>query len=182
MRIVTVVALTAVLLGGIARSRAEVLWSAPTGFEVRETVHVAAAPARAFDDFIAHVGDWWSDDHTWSGSAKNMSIQNFPGGCFCEKLKDGGGVEHLRVVSLRPGAAISLAGGLGPLQALAFQGVMRVTFIAAGTGADVTLTYRVQGADPKGAASMAAPVDGMLGETLQRYQRYSDTGSPELKH
>jgi len=158
-------------------ARAEVVSAAASGFEVRERVHVAAAPGRAFDEFAGHVGQWWSDEHTWSGSASNLSIQAFAGGCFCERLEHGGSVEHLHVVFVRPGVQLSMSGGLGPLQSMGFSGTLRVTFSAQGTGTDVALTYRVQGYDPKGADSLAPAVDGMLSETLKRYQRFADTGS-----
>ena len=48
--------------------------------------------------------------------AKNLSIDARPGGCFCEKLPNGGGVEHARVVYVAPREVLRLSGALGPLQ------------------------------------------------------------------
>ena len=182
-RLFAAATLSAMLMSlAISNARAEVVSAAVSGFEVHESAHVGVAPARAFDEFAGHVGQWWSGEHTWSGSANNLSIQAFAGGCFCERLEHGGTVEHLHVVFFRPGAQLSMVGGLGPLQAMGFSGVLRVVFSPSGTGTDVSLTYRVQGYDPKGAESLAPRVDGMLAETLRRYQRFADTGSPEIKH
>jgi uncharacterized protein YndB with AHSA1/START domain len=160
---------------------ADVVSVAAAGFEVRETAHVAVPPARAFDQFAAQVSRWWSSEHTWSGSSKNLSIRMSAGGCFCERLPNGGSVEHLRVVFVRPGSELSMSGGLGPLQSMGFFGVMRVAFAAQRDGTDVTLTYRVHGYDPKGAEHLAPMVDGMLSETLKRFQRFADTGDPQIK-
>jgi len=162
-------------------ANAEVISAAAAGLEVRESAHVAVPPARAFDEFAGHVGQWWSNAHTWSGSAKNLSIHASAGGCFCERLPHAGSVEHLRVVFVRPGSELSMSGGLGPLQSMGFFGVMHVAFTAQGNGTDVTLTYRVHGYDAKGAEHLAPMVDGMLSETLKRYQRFADTGDPEIK-
>ena len=44
-----------------------------------------------------------------------MTLQLRPGGCLCETLDDGGGVEHMRVAFVQPGERIVLTGSLGPL-------------------------------------------------------------------
>ncbi len=40
------------------------------------------------------IGNWWSDAHTYSGKASNLTLRNEPGGCFCETLPGGGFVRH----------------------------------------------------------------------------------------
>ena len=47
--------------------------------------------------------------------AANLSLDAAPGGCFCERLPNGGGVEHMRVTYVEPGKRIVLTGSLGPL-------------------------------------------------------------------
>ena len=44
------------------------------------------------------------------------------GGCFCERLKDGGSVQLLQVVYAAPGEGLRLRGALGPLQTEASTG------------------------------------------------------------
>ena len=68
------------------------------GFLVRHEMTIAAPPARVYDALVREVGSWWNPSHTFTGDAKNLSIDARPGGCFCEKYPNGGGVEHLRVV------------------------------------------------------------------------------------
>ena len=67
---------------------------------------------------------WWDPSHTWSGSAKNLTFEPKAGGCFCEKLADGGSVQHGRVIyrpagkdaaaRRRVGAASGYGGQRGP--------------------------------------------------------------------
>ncbi|MDR9831226.1 hypothetical protein RCJ22_37175, partial [Vibrio sp. FNV 38] len=85
------IGVAALLAAGAAQ--AEVKAMTPQGFEVVETATAKASPDKVFAA-IVRVQDWWNSEHTYSGSAANLSIEPKPGGCFCEKLP-GGGVEHL---------------------------------------------------------------------------------------
>ncbi len=62
---------------------------------------VLATPARAWKSLV-DVGAWWDPEHTYSGSTRSLRIDARPGGCFCERLKGQGGVEHARVVQVAP--------------------------------------------------------------------------------
>src|SRR5438067_5885477 len=95
-----------------------------TGFLVNLEVKVNAPIAKVYDALIGQVGSWWNPEHTYSHDAKNLSIDPRPGGCFCEKLPNGGGVEHLRVVYVAPHQVLRLSGGLGPLQASGVAGTL----------------------------------------------------------
>jgi len=133
---------------------------------------VKATPAAAYDKFVHHVGDWWSSDHTYSHDAHNLTMDDKAGGCFCEKLPDGGGVRHLQVNYDAPGKALILSGGMGPLSSMAVTGAMNVTFTAVEGGTKIALTYAVGGYAQGGLTTLAAPVDGMLKETLGRFRSY----------
>ena len=76
---------------------AEVQSVGTNGFEVRETVHVAAPADKAFAALL-QPARWWSSEHTFSGNAANLVLDARAGGCWCENLPDGGTVEHLHVV------------------------------------------------------------------------------------
>ena len=78
--------------------------SAPAdhGFEVQHSVNLVVPQPKAFAAF-GQVGQWWSKEHTYSGDAARMSLQLRPGGCFCEPLDGGGGIEHMRVTYVQPG-------------------------------------------------------------------------------
>jgi hypothetical protein len=81
---------------------------------VKITLSIHAAPADVYRSLI-HVGDWWNSQHTYSGSSRNLSIEEKPMGCFCEKLPTGGGVRHMEVVHVVPGKMLGMTGALGPL-------------------------------------------------------------------
>ena len=71
---------------------------APNGFLLKLELNVNAPAAKVYDALVGQIGSWWYPEHTYSGDAKNLSIDARPGGCFCEKLPNGGGTRsgHLR--------------------------------------------------------------------------------------
>ena len=105
---------------------AEVKSVTSNGFEVAETVTVQASTERVFAA-LGEVSRWWSSSHTFSRDAANLSLDLKAGGCFCERLKDGGSVEHLLVVYAAPGAGLRLRGALGPLQMEGVDGTLAWT-------------------------------------------------------
>ncbi|MEO1449881.1 MAG: ATPase [Bacteroidota bacterium] len=163
-KIVCLVALAGAFWGsnGLA---AKILDSSRVGFTIYHQVEVKASAAEAYTAFVERIGEWWESSHTYSGNAANMSIHPVVGGCLCEALPDGGHVRHLDVVYVAPGQSVRFVGGLGPLEAMAANGSsMGWTFTPLeGGGTRIELTYIVSGYSPKGMASMAAPVDGVLG-------------------
>ena len=93
--------------------RADVADSAANGFTVKLAIAIEAPPQDVYSRLVHNVGDWWDPTHTFSGDAHNLSIDDKPMGCFCEKLPGGGGVRHLEVVYADPGKRLVLIGGLG---------------------------------------------------------------------
>jgi uncharacterized protein YndB with AHSA1/START domain len=157
---------------------AEVVDVGDNGFAVQQSVTVAGDPAKAWAAAVA-VGKWWDPEHTYSGDAANLSLDARPGGCWCEKLPDKGGVEHMRVVFASPGKLLRLDGGLGPLQAMAVAGTMTWTFTPARNGGTtVALTYLVGGYNRGGFKEISGGVDAVLHSQIERYKRYADTGKP----
>jgi uncharacterized protein YndB with AHSA1/START domain len=151
---------------------AEVVKSSEHGFELRHS-HVISAPPEEATRGFANVARWWDDEHTYSGSPSNLSMELKPGGCFCERLPGGGGIEHMRVTYVDPGKRILLTGSLGPLLYEATSGVMDVQFKPAGAGSQVTVNYKVAGFANGGAAKMAPLVDGVLGSLIARFAAYT---------
>lgn len=152
-----------------APASAEVVSANPNGFEVRQSVQLVVPVSRAYAVF-GQVGGWWDKEHTYSGESANLRLVLQPGGCFCERIPDGGGVEHLRVAVVQPNERIVLTGSLGPLIYEATAGTMDVRFERIAGGSRVTLTYRVAGFANGGAAEMAPLVDRVLGEQMRRYR------------
>jgi len=127
------------------------------------------------------VGDWWASDHTYSGNSHNLTLEEKPMGCWCEKLPNGGSVKHMEVLFLMPGKRIVLGGGLGPLQSLGVTGSMTIELSAANGGTKMDVSYAVSGYMPAGLDKLAAPVNGVLTEQLTRLKNYAEHGDPAPK-
>jgi hypothetical protein len=162
-----------------AAGRAEVTASGPSGFSLKIEMPVAVGPRDAFINFV-RIGSWWNKEHTYSGDPPtHLTLDPRPGGCFCERLPNGGFVEHMNVVFSAPGKILRLAGGLGPLQAMGANGVMALQFNADGPNTRLIMTYIVSGfATGKGLAEIAPAVDGVLTDQLTRFKRFAETGKP----
>ena len=158
-----------------APAHAEVLSADARGFEVSNSVNLVAPVAQAYAAF-ARVGSWWSSAHTYSGKAANMRLVLQPGGCFCETIPKGGGVEHMRVSVVMPNERLVLTGSLGPVLYEAAAGVMDVKFERAAGGAKVTMNYRAAGFAKGDADKMAPLVDKVLAEQLTRYRTFAAKG------
>jgi uncharacterized protein YndB with AHSA1/START domain len=150
--------------------------SSASGFTVRTALAIKAAPAEVYRRLVRNVGDWWDPNHTFSGNAHNLSIEEKVPGCFCEKLPDGGGVRHMEVVYVAPGKTLRLSGGLGPMQAIAAAGSMTIQLSAAESGTKLEVTYAVAGYLPAGMNTWAAPADGVVEEQFTRLKNYIETG------
>ena len=171
---IAVLAAALALAGG---ARAEVVDAQSNGFEVRQAADIAAPAAKVWDA-LGHIGAWWNSQHTFSGDAKNLSLELKAGGCLCETLEGGGGVGHMIVICVQPGHAARLSGALGPLQSLGLAGHLTWTLAEKDGHTTLTQTYDVGGYVRGGAGQLAAPVDSVLGEQLARLKRYVETGAP----
>jgi len=156
-------------------THAEVVDAQPNGFQVKRTA-VLNAPAEKVYAALAQPSQWWSKDHTWSGSAANLSLAPMAGGCFCEKLPNGGSVMHMTVVYAQPGQALRLFGALGPMQMSGAAGHLGWTLSETGGVTTLTQTYDVGGYMKGGLDKIAPGVDGVLGEQLDRLKAYVETG------
>ena len=166
----------ALILGAIAlvstSASAEVVSASSNGFEVRQTVNLVVSPAAAFDAF-RNISAWWDPEHTYSGDSANLSLALVPGGCFCERLPKGGGIEHMRVTYIEPGKHVVLTGALGPLLYEAVTGVMDVQVKTIAGGAQLTLDYKAAGFAKGGADKLALAVDSVLAGQMKRYRAYA---------
>jgi uncharacterized protein YndB with AHSA1/START domain len=156
---------------------AEIADVASSGFTVQVSTHIQAATDRIFAVLI-HPSRWWSADHTFSRDAANLTLDARAGGCFCEKLPNGGAVAHLTVVYIDPGKLLRMRGALGPFQGLGVDGAMTWLLKAAGDGTDLSLTYALGGYRKDGFEQWSKAADGMLTEQVARLKRAVETGAP----
>ena len=169
MRIIAAAVATAMFAASPAQ--ADVASASANAFHLRQSVAVGLPPARAYAAFAA-IGSWWNPSHTYSGKSGNLSLTLAPGSCFCERLENGGGIEHLRVAYVDPGKRAVLTGGLGPLLYQGVAGVMDLQFKPKGAGTELVMDYRVAGFASGGADKLAPLVDKVLAEQLGRYESF----------
>ncbi|WP_185965088.1 SRPBCC family protein [Glacieibacterium frigidum] len=164
--------LTLALALATGPAAAEVV-ATPDGFTITHTRSVQASPAAAWTALTAW-GSWWSDGHSWSGKAANISLDSVAEGCLCERWA-AGEVAHGRVLMVMPGKRLLIDAPLGPLQALPVVARLAFTLKPAGRGTTVTIEMRVAGTAANG---LGGPVDGVLREAADRLARRIDTGRP----
>ena len=150
----------------------------PSGFLVKFEVNVNAPAAKVYDTLVGQVGSWWDPQHTYSGDAKNLSIDARPGGCFCEKLPSGGGIEHARVIYVAPREVLRLSGALGPLQASGVAGTLTWKLTSGTDNTRLQLSYSVGGFIEGGFEKMAPLVESVLRQQLDRLKQFAETGKP----
>ena len=161
-------------------SAAEVLHADRAGFVVRHEVTLVAPKETAWRMLVGHIGEWWNGDHTYSGSAENLYIEERALGCFCERLGEVDAVVHLTVTALRRGSLLRLPGGLGPLGLMGVDGNLVFSFSESDGRTLMAMEYRVGGYDPDGLDKIAPAVDATLLEQVERYVRFVESGSAEL--
>ena len=166
MRIIAISLAAAVAACIAAPASAEVVERGEDGFVLAfETTTPAGAEA-----ILAAIGRpaaWWSDAHTYSGSAANITVDLRPGGCWCEALP-GGGVKHGEAVLVWPERGlVRFDAPFGPLQDLGAEAVLTMSWAEAegGEGRRLRWSFRVRGA---GAGAMTDPVHMVMDEQFRR--------------
>ena len=158
-------------------ANAAVVDNTPTGFQLEQTVHIAAPPDAVYAALIVPA-KWWNSEHTFSGSAANLKLDARGGGCFCESWPDGS-VEHAIVVDAEPGKVLRLRGPLGPFQGHGVDSALTFTLKVAGDGTDLMLDNSVGGYMKGGFGKWPALADVMLAEQMFRLKQFIETGSPK---
>lgn len=159
-------------------AHAEIVSAAPAGFSIRQVVDAPGVSPPTVWAALSDVAKWWDPEHTYSGDARNLSLEPIVRGCFCEKLGLYAGIEHAHVIYALPAKTLRLVGALGPLQEAAVTGSMTWQIDPAGGGSRITLTYNVGGYADRPLADWAPIVDETLGAQVKRLARYLTAGTP----
>jgi uncharacterized protein YndB with AHSA1/START domain len=167
-----------ILLTAAIPAVATVVDVASSGFTVQVSAHIAAPPDKVYSA-VTKPGHWWASDHTFSGDARNLTLNAKAGGCWCERLPAGGSVVHLSVVYVDPAKVLRLRGALGPFQGYGVEGAMTWTLKASGDGTDLSLTYALGGYYKDGFEPWSKGADGVLTDQVARLKRFIETGSPD---
>jgi len=162
MKLLLIVAALAAAAGPAA---AEVTARSADAFTLTYEQPVTAS-AEAVLEAIGRPAAWWSDAHTYSGSASNITVDLRPGGCWCEALP-GGGVKHGEAVLVWPEQRmVRFDAPFGPLQSIGADAVLTMTWVDdEGGGRILKWSFVVTG---PGVGAMADPVDGVLAEQFER--------------
>ena len=152
---------------------AEVQSASANGFVIEQRIATRLDPASLYGRFT-DIGRWWDNEHTYSGNSTNLSLALKAGGCFCERLPNGGGIEHMRVIYADPGKRLVMSGALGPLLYEAVTGIMDVQVKPNGQGSELVLTYKAAGFANGGADRLASLVDQVLGRQLALLKASAD--------
>jgi hypothetical protein len=175
-KILMLLSLTCLWTGSAHAAVAEIT---SNGFSIHEEATTAADARKVYKALLRDVDKWWNPAHTYSGNSHNLSISKKIGGCFCEDLGHGGAVEHARVILMIPDSEVRLSGAFGPLQSSALVGTLSFKLTASGTGTKISLTYNVGGYMHGAFANIAAAVDEVLTDQLNRLKLFADTGKPQ---
>ncbi|MCW1429999.1 SRPBCC family protein [Novosphingobium sp. JCM 18896] len=174
--IVALLSVTPLSLALAVPAQAEVVAKTDAGFVSRHVAEVTASPEEAWK-VLVEPAEWWNGEHSFSGDAKNLSLDARAGGCFCEVLpgegekgwlNPRGGVEHMRVVFVDKDKALRMTGGLGPLQSEALSGALTITLKPVEGGTRLTWEYVVGGYMRYKPEQIVPAVDKVLGEQLSR--------------
>lgn len=146
---------------------------------IRKRIHVAAAPARAFEIFAARIGRWWLKTHTINPTKspiKEVLIEPRAGGRWFERGEDGSECDWGKVLAWEPPADRG-AGRL--LLAWQIDGQWRfdpalvteveIRFTPDGGGTLVELEHRHLERLGEHAPAMAEAFDGGWGKLLESF-------------
>ena len=160
---------------GAGSAAAEVVDANPAGFQVKETVDIAA-PAGKVWAALGNIGAWWSSEHTWSKDAKNLRLDLEAGGCLCESLAGGAGAaRHMLVIFAVPQKTAIMQGTLGPLMFSGTSGHLIWSLAEADGHTTLTQTYYVGGYFQGGLDKVAPAVDQVLTEQIGRLKSYVES-------
>jgi hypothetical protein len=163
-----------------SQARAEIVNAGPNGFNLRHVIDAPNVAPPAVWAALADVAKWWDPEHTYSGDARNLTIEPIVRGCFCEKTSLYAGIEHATVVYAQPAKTLRLIGALGPLQEFGVTGSLTWQIDAAGGGSRITMTYNVGGFADRPLSDWAPIVDEVLVVQAKRLGRFVTSGTPDV--
>ena len=164
-------------MGSAVPAAAEVVEQGDDSFVTRDSAEVGTTPRETWMALI-QPKLWWSDSHTWSADASNLSLVPSAGGCFCEKIPGEGDIpldgsaQHAVVVQAVPDKALRLRGSLGPLQAIPATGILTVTLEETEDGTKITWEYHVGNVSGFPIDTISSAVEGVMSQQLAGLRDY----------
>jgi len=154
-------------------AHSEVMEASPAHF----TLHLAAETELTPDQVwtrLVEPSSWWLPEHTYSGSAENLSLDSQAGGVWREDW-DTGSVWHGTVLQAQPGKTLVLSAPFGPLQGLAVNSVWTISLTPTDTGGtEITFDHVTNGTAASKLHELAPAVDYVKSEALKSLARPAD--------
>lgn len=151
-----------------AAAHGEVVKSSGDHYTLRQEGVSPLAPEALWDRLLK-PDTWWHPDHTWSGSAENLSLNPHAGGPWMESW-DGNVVEHGRVLALMENRMLRLDAPFGPLQGMGVTVTWTITLAPDEEtgGTRVVFDEVANGSSQSGLDQIAAAVDGVKTQAMNR--------------
>lgn len=145
---------------------AEIVSSSP-GHYVLHHEAASGLTAEALWLRLTNPAAWWHPDHTYSGSAGNLTLEVEAGGLWREDW-DGGSVTHGRVVLVIDGRLLRLEAPFGPLQGAGAYTIWTIAIESTAAGSRVTFDESAIAPPDARLDELAAAVDGVKTEAIRR--------------
>ena len=147
-------------------SSAEIVSASDTHFVLRHEATSALSAGGLWQRLI-QPATWWHPDHTYSGSAENLSLDVKAGGAWREVWAEGS-VIHGTVLLVKNGETLRLNAPFGPLQGLGAYTIWTITISPEGEGSKVVFDEVSNGPPSANMAETAAAVDFVKTEAIRR--------------
>ena len=165
MKSIFLTAAVALALLPALSAKAEILASSPEHFHFVIKAQSSDSPEVLWARLI-EPSEWWSDSHTYSGSAANLTLDPQAGGLWREDWS-GGSVAHGRVLYARPPAVLRLEAPFGPLQEKSIDAVWTISVELAEGGSQVTFEFVANGSSYSQLDALAPAVQMVKSQALQ---------------
>lgn len=131
--------------------------------------HEASSPLEpdALWDRLIEPASWWHPDHTYSGDARNLSLEATAGGLWLETW-DGGSVAHGEVLLAREGEMLRMNAPFGPLQGIGAYTIWTISITAVDGGSLVTFDEVASAPPGNDMEQLAGAVDYVKTEAIAR--------------
>lgn len=149
-----------------APALAEVLSSSATHFSLRHSATSTLSASELWDRLI-DPASWWHPDHTYSGDSKNLTLELKAGGLWQESWEENA-VAHGEVLFVEKGKTLRMNAPFGPLQSLGAYCIWTISIAPVEDGSTVTFTETAVGPPTAMLNEVAAAVDFVKNEAIQR--------------
>ena len=165
----TILAAFTVSLSTFGAASAEVVTSGADHYTLRQEAVSSLPPEKLWDRLIK-PSTWWSDAHTYSGDADNLSLQASAGGAWRENW-EGNSVLHGTVLLSQEHQVLRLSAPFGPLQNMGVTVVWTITLKPNGDGASVEFLETATGGAQSALDKIAPAVDSVKQQAIENLVR-----------